>query len=82
MYEAGSNSNYMITFAVRWRHWGGGPGEDIFVEFGLSQREYFMKLLSLLEFNIGVAADLAPAVRGEIVQICHDRLRGHHRMPS
>ncbi|CAG7587384.1 MULTISPECIES: DUF3263 domain-containing protein [Rhodococcus] len=69
------NTNYLLTFARKWRHRGGGSGEDILVEFGLSQREYFRKLLSLLDQRIGAAADLPLPIRQQLTQICHLRLR-------
>lgn len=27
IHETG-NINYMITFAIKWRHWGGGSGYE------------------------------------------------------
>ncbi|RZL78928.1 MAG: DUF3263 domain-containing protein [Rhodococcus sp. (in: high G+C Gram-positive bacteria)] len=78
------NTNYMLTFARKWRHWGGGSGEDILVEFGLSQREYFRKLLVLVDQRIGAAADLPHPIRQQLTHICHSRLRDRrtHRTPS
>jgi len=29
---------------MRWRHWGGGYAEHIFVHFGLNPRQYFLRL--------------------------------------
>ncbi|MBV6761049.1 hypothetical protein [Rhodococcus opacus] len=69
------NTNYMITFAVKRRHYGGGTGEDILVEFALSQREYFRKLRSLLNDRVGVAADLPGTVHDQLTRICDERLR-------
>jgi hypothetical protein len=70
-----TNFNYMITFAKKWRHRGGGSGEDILVEFGLSQAEYFRQLQILLNERIGAAAALSPDLRCELRSICRTRLR-------
>lgn len=75
-----SNSNYMITFAKKWRNHGGGSGEDILTEFGLSQAEYFRELQILLDECIGTARDLSPALRHELQSICRTRL--NHKSPK
>ncbi|MDV6271213.1 hypothetical protein [Rhodococcus globerulus] len=72
------NYNYMITFAKKWRHWGGGSGEDILMEFGLSQSECFRQLQTLLEQGIGAAADLPEGLREELTIICQQRLGRRH----
>lgn len=68
------NYNYMVTFARKRRHRGGGSGEDILVEFGLSQSEYFRQLQSLLRQRIGAAAELPEDLREELTAICRQRL--------
>ncbi|GAB2634812.1 hypothetical protein ABI214_16820 [Prescottella soli] len=68
------NYNYMVTFAKKRRHWGGGSGKDILTEFGLSQSEYFRQLQSLLDQRIGAAADLPEGLREELTAICQQRL--------
>ena len=55
------------------RHHSGGSGEEILTEFGLSQREYFTKLQSLLDSNVGRAASLAPALHAELSLLCQNR---------
>ncbi|MDF3307927.1 hypothetical protein P3H15_23165 [Rhodococcus sp. T2V] len=69
-----TNFNYMITFAKKWRHRGGGSGEDILVEFGLSQAEYFRQLQMILDERAGAASDLPPDLRHELLSICRSRL--------
>ena len=69
------NSNYLLTFAKKWRHWGGGSAEDILVEFGLSPSEYFRQLQTLLDERNGAAAHLPLAVHEQLKLICQDRLR-------
>ena len=75
-----SNPIYMITFAKKWRNHGGGSGEDILTEFGLSQAEYFRQLQLLLDERIGTARDLSPALRYELQSICRTRL--NHKSPK
>jgi hypothetical protein len=38
-----------VGFLYRWYLYGGGAVEDIFVEYGLTEREFFGRLLSTLE---------------------------------
>lgn len=61
----------IIAFAVRWRHWGGGDSSDIFVEFGISQDQYFRRLARIL--GSVRARELSPDVREELWAICRAR---------
>lgn len=63
----------MLEFAVKWRHWNGGPDEDIFVVFGIPPEEYFHRLRRLLTKHRWNQLD--PRVLVELVRICDDRLR-------
>ncbi|WP_245555552.1 hypothetical protein [Gordonia soli] len=38
----------MIAFAVRWAPFGGGTVEDIWTEFGLPERVYFLRMRQVL----------------------------------
>ncbi|MGC0367130.1 hypothetical protein ABH922_005182 [Rhodococcus sp. 27YEA15] len=69
------NYNYMVTFAKKWRHWSGGSGEEILIEFGLSQSEFFRRLHKVLGERTGSAADLPEPLREELKTICQQRLR-------
>ena len=70
-----ANPNHMIAFAVKHRNFDGGTGEEILVEFELSQNEYFRELRSLLDGRIGLAADLPSPIREQLAKICDSRLR-------
>lgn len=61
----------ILTFAVRWRHWGGGSRSDIFVEFGISPDMYFRRLARVLD-SIR-ARDLELDVREDLRKICRAR---------
>jgi len=63
----------MLAFAVKWRHWNGGPDEDIFVEFGISAEDYFHRLRRLLTKHRWNRLD--PQILEHLVRICDDRLR-------
>lgn len=53
----------LMTFAMQWYRYGGGSGEDIFVEFGLTEVAYFQRLLVLVtDGATGLPAD----VRAEV----------------
>jgi hypothetical protein len=61
----------LLTFAMQWYRYGGGSGEDIFVEFGLTETAYFQRLLALVTHGVtGLPAD----VRAAIAATCESRL--------
>ncbi|WP_241385022.1 DUF3263 domain-containing protein [Rhodococcus sp. CH91] len=62
----------MLAFAVKWRHWNGGPDEDIFVAFGITPEEYFHRLRRLLTKHRWNQLD--PQILEQLVQICDERL--------
>lgn len=62
----------MLAFALKWRHWNGGPDEDIFLTFGITSQEYFHRLRRLLtkhRWN-----QFEPKVLEQLVRICDDRI--------
>lgn len=61
----------LLAFAAAWYRYGGGLGEDISVEFGLTETTYFRRLLTLV--NDG-ATGLPADVRAAIAAICQYRL--------
>ncbi|AZG46790.1 hypothetical protein D7316_03395 [Gordonia insulae] len=56
----------MVAFAQRWYRYGGGDPSDIMIEFGLSERDYFLRLRDALGDHQGLdpqtAADIAAVV--------------------
>ncbi|WP_082900090.1 DUF3263 domain-containing protein [Rhodococcus phenolicus] len=64
----------MLAFAAKWRHWNGGPDEDIFVEFGVSPTVYFHRLRAILTSPRW--SQLTPSLAQELLDICDHRLRG------
>ncbi|GAF47653.1 DUF3263 domain-containing protein [Rhodococcus wratislaviensis] len=72
------NTAAILAFATKWRHWGGGPTEDIFVEFGLTAPQYFERLHQLLRNRNRVAAHgVSPIVHDQLRAICEARLARH-----
>lgn len=63
----------MLEFALRWQPYGGGDSGDILIEFGLTGRDFFTRLLALLD-SCSVAANLDPVMRAAITMTCHQRL--------
>ena len=57
---------------MKWRHWGGGDDEDIFVQFGLNTCQYFLRVRKLL--STPAAAALSPDEKAHLRQICFTRL--------
>ena len=66
----------ILDFARRWYHYGGGSAEDILVEFGITEHEYFHRLGAVLDtrsfdpddkeidaIRVVVAARLTPGAR-------------------
>lgn len=39
----------MVDFARRWYPYGGGTAEDILVEFGIGEHEYFRRLTEIID---------------------------------
>lgn len=43
-----ADSHRMMDFARIWSQYGGGEAEDIMVQFGLSEKQYFERIMELL----------------------------------
>ena len=67
-----SDAQEALAFAMKWRHWGGGDDEDIFVQFGLNTCQYFLRVRKLL--STPAAAALSPDEKAHLRQICFTRL--------
>lgn len=65
----------IIAFARSWAPWGGGSSEDILVEFGLREAEYFERLRLALA-RPGATASLKPAQLEQLSNICAVRSAG------
>lgn len=63
----------MLEFAVRWHPYGGGEAGDILVEFGLSGRDFFTRLSTLLSTR-SLAAGLDPDTLAALRATCRRRL--------
>ncbi len=60
----------VVAFAQRWYRYGGGDPTDIMIEFGLSERDYFVRLRDALADYEG----LDPQTAGDIAQVVTRRL--------
>ncbi|QIX52636.1 DUF3263 domain-containing protein [Rhodococcus sp. DMU1] len=65
--------NEMLAFATKWRHWGGGPDEDIFVRFGITSQQFFHRLREIL--TAGPRFGLEPQLVRTLLDICDSRTR-------
>lgn len=63
----------MLTFARRWLPYGGGPAEDIMVDFGIAPSAYFARLKDLLD-DPDLSVELDPATKGALREVCRRRL--------
>jgi hypothetical protein len=68
-----TDARHMLDFAARWRHWGGGSAEDIFVLYGLSSQVFFARLQSLI--RTGRAQHLDTVTVALLLGVCRRRLR-------
>jgi hypothetical protein len=67
-----TNDAAMLEHAIKWRHWNGGPDEDIFVEFGISAPQYFQRIRRILTGSGRAAVDAA--VVAELMDVCNRRV--------
>ena len=68
-----------LEFALRWRHWGGGDDEDIFIQFGLHPHQYFLRVRKLL--STSAAETLSFDEKDHNRRICQARLAQPQRAP-
>lgn len=62
----------MVAFAVRWAPFGGGPSDDIFVTFGVSERVFFQRLHRILADDPRPGLD--EVMWRRLRQVCTQRL--------
>lgn len=78
------NARDLVAFASKWRHWGGGPAEDIFIEFGLTVPEYCRRLRTALNSRF-CTFGISDAVLAEVRYLNEIRLQDHgmvgHSLP-
>ena len=60
-----------LEYALKWRHWGGGDDEDIFVHFGISSHEYYVRISALL--NTRAVWNLSFEERSQLSAVCDRR---------
>lgn len=65
----------MLEFAIRWLPFGGGPRGEIFLEFGISERTYYDRLLTLVTHQSTVRTQGAAVVES-LIELCTARLTG------
>ncbi len=68
----------LVDFAAMWLHYGGGSREDIFVSFGLTEEQYFQRLLHLLTHR-PLAVGLDAGVRNRMLAVGKARLSPQRR---
>ncbi len=63
----------MFRFIIIWRTYGGGSAEEIFEQFGLSEHEFFSRVMALTDS--AAAWMLGDALVQDIRELCLMRLR-------
>ncbi|GAC69451.1 hypothetical protein [Gordonia soli] len=66
------DSQRMLVFAQRWVPFGGGSADDIFTEFGVTERVFFLRLRHLTRSLAPSAID--DVTRRSLERICSARL--------
>lgn len=61
----------LLQFALRWLPFVGGSAEDIFVEFGLSEQAFYVRLTHVLA---AVGKGLPPKTRVSLRAACEQHL--------
>lgn len=61
----------MLAFAIRWLPFGGGPKEDIFVEFGIHDHDFYSRLHDELVSDIH---EVRTVHRKELLKHCRAKL--------
>jgi hypothetical protein len=56
----------ILDFAARWHRFGGGTAEDIFVMFGIDEREFAVRVLGILD---ALEAHLDPRFVGAVREV-------------
>ena len=69
------DDNALLTFAVSWLPYGGGPEDEILVTFGLSHQRYLGRVREAVERNRHL---IHPDTVGRLLQMC-DELRPDRR---
>ena len=69
--EVGPEQYRMLDFALRWVDFGGGPAEDIFVEFGVSDKVFYQRVGSLISQRRVLESD---SLRENLLQVCRGRV--------
>lgn len=64
----------IVDFARRWYPYGGGTAEDILVEFGIGEREYFRRLAEIIDRL--PSSDPESAVFAAMRSVAANRLAG------
>jgi hypothetical protein len=62
----------MLRFARQWTPFGGGSDEEIFVEFGITPRAYFERLIELLSPD--VTPKLSAIRRESMLRLAYGRI--------
>lgn len=62
----------VLAFGRRWSAFGGGPAEDIMVEFGWTSDRFFTELERLLSTH--PPADLPAPVVASMIEVCRRRI--------
>ncbi|MBJ7289330.1 hypothetical protein [Williamsia sp.] len=62
----------VLAFGRRWSAYGGGPAEDIMVEFGWTSDRFFTELEQLLSSH--PPGDLSAPVVASMIEVCRRRI--------
>nr|WP_064569532.1 hypothetical protein [Gordonia sp. LAM0048] len=59
----------MVEWALRWSPYGGVPADEVFVVFGIGEREFYRRLAAVVAAD-DAAATMEPDVRVQLNKLC------------
>ena len=59
----------LLTFAIRWLPYGGGPDDEILINFGLTRQRYLQRLRDTVERQ---RHHIHPQTFALLTQLCDD----------
>lgn len=69
--------NRMVEFGAKWVHYGAVPDEEVFVEFGISSRQFYERLSAVARSK---RMELSLSLRRDLLELCRARLQMSSRL--
>jgi Protein of unknown function (DUF3263) len=60
------DDRHLLVFAIRWMPYGGGPADEIFIQFGMTPQRFYERLQEVIERHW---SRIHPATRSQLVRV-------------